>query len=94
MQLQDTVDINSQIFGSKAPTGFEEDQDDSQHNQMLFEYLMEVLLWKRIFTLWKTNASVALLVRFLPSSIINGFQQYLKFQCRANRNPPLRRTCR
>eukprot|EP00041_Stephanoeca_diplocostata_P016672 m.329238 g.329238 ORF g.329238 m.329238 type:complete len:689 (-) comp20443_c0_seq3:157-2223(-) len=39
--LQDTVDINSQIFGSKAPTGFEEDQDDSQHNQMLFEYLME-----------------------------------------------------
>jgi kinetochore protein NDC80 len=40
--LQQTVDIDSQIFGEGASgNGFEEDQSTSQRNQLMFEYMQE-----------------------------------------------------
>jgi len=43
LQLQQTVDIDSQIFGEGASgNGFEEDQSTSQRNQLMFEYMQEV----------------------------------------------------
>ena len=43
MQLQQTIDIDSQIFGEGASgNGFEEDQSTSQRNQLMFEYMQEV----------------------------------------------------
>merc|ERR1712166_876632 len=40
--LQETMDINSQVFGQGASgSGFEEDEAASQHNQLMFEYLYE-----------------------------------------------------